>query len=148
MPSESPPRSCRVLSVWVARFTIVTIHWPDGTDRIELLALRAHGYHGVFDSERRDGQEFIVDVVLAVDTRTAGASDDLADTVDYGAVATDVTTIIEGEPVNLIETLADRIAEAILQRALVRAVEVRVHKPHAPIAVAFDDVIVTVVRTR
>jgi dihydroneopterin aldolase len=126
----------------------VTNHRPDGTDRIELLGLRALGHHGVLDRERRDGQEFIVDVVLAVDTRPAAASDDLADTVDYGAVASDVTTIIEGEPVNLIETLANRIAAAILQRPLVRAVEVRVHKPHAPIAVAFDDVIVTVVRTR
>ena len=126
----------------------MTNQWPQGVDRIELLGLRAAGHHGVFDHERRDGQEFVVDIVLGVDTRAAAASDDLADTVDYGAVATEVTAIIEGEPLNLIEALAGRIADALLQQRLVQAVEVRVHKPHAPITVAFHDVIVTVVRTR
>jgi 7,8-dihydroneopterin aldolase/epimerase/oxygenase len=126
----------------------VTNQWPDGVDRIELRGLRAIGYHGVFDHERHDGQEFVVDVVLGVDTRAAAASDDLADTVDYGAVANDVTAIVEGEPLNLIESLANRIAAALLQRPLVQAVEVRVHKPHAPITVAFEDVVVAVVRIR
>jgi dihydroneopterin aldolase len=126
----------------------VSSQWPDGLDRIELLGLRATGYHGVFEHERREGQEFVVDIVLGIDTRTAAASDDLADTVDYGAVATDVTAIVAGEPLNLIEALADRIATSLLQRPQVQAVEVRVHKPQAPISVAFDDVIVTIVRTR
>jgi dihydroneopterin aldolase len=132
----------------IARFDIVTNQWPEGVDRIELLGLRATGHHGVFDHERRDGQEFVVDIVLGVDTRAAAACDDLAHTVDYGAVATDVTAIVEGAPLNLIEALADRIAETLLQRPLVQAVEVRVHKPHAPITVAFEDVVVVVVRTR
>jgi dihydroneopterin aldolase len=148
MPSALLPPLPHAPTATIARFDIVTTRWPDGVDRIELLGLRAVGFHGVFDHERRDGQEFVVDLVLGIDTRAAAASDDLADTVDYGAVADEVTAIIEGAPVNLIETLAARMADALLQRPLVHAVEVRVHKPHAPISVAFDDVIVTVVRTR
>lgn len=116
-------------------------------DRIELTGLRAVGHHGVFEHERRTGQEFVVDVVLVVDTRAAAASDDLGDTVDYGAVATDVHAIITGEPVDLIETLAGRIAETCLRRK-VQAVEVAVHKPSAPIPVAFDDVTVRIQRSR
>jgi len=113
---------------------------------IELTGLRALGYHGVFDFERRDGQEFVVDVTLSVDTRVAAASDDLADTVDYGEVAAAVHARISGEPHNLIETLAERIAEDCLADARVRSVEVVVHKPSAPVGVAFSDVRVRIVR--
>jgi dihydroneopterin aldolase len=120
----------------------------DGLDRVAVHGIAARGHHGVFEHERREGQTFVVDVVLGVDTRTAAASDDLADTTDYGAVAARVVAILEGEPVDLVETLAQRIADACLSFDLVRAVEVVVHKPEAPVGVPFTDVTVTIVRTR
>jgi dihydroneopterin aldolase len=117
-------------------------------DRIELRGLHVLGRHGVFAHERTDGQEFVVDVVLHVDTRAAAASDDLADTVDYGGLASRVATIVGGEPVALIETLAARIAADCLTDARVERVAVSVHKPQAPIPLAFDDVVVHIERGR
>jgi dihydroneopterin aldolase len=119
-------------------------------DRIVLHGVTDHGRHGVFDHERRDGQPFAVDLVLHLDTRAAAASDDLADTVDYGALAGVIGELIRGEPVALIETLAHRIALACLRQgnSLVSVVDVTVHKPHAPIAEAVADVTVTVRRSR
>jgi 7,8-dihydroneopterin aldolase/epimerase/oxygenase len=118
-------------------------------DRISLLGLRAFGRHGVFDHERRDGQEFVVDAVLWLDTQAAAAADDLALTVDYGAVAARLAAIVSGKPVALIETLADRLADACLSaEQAVREVEITVHKPHAPLPVPFRDVTVTVRRSR
>lgn len=118
-----------------------------GHDRIALVGLRAHGRHGVYDFERAEGQEFVVDVTVHTSVRDAAASDDVADTVDYGAVAAAVVAIVEGEPVNLIETLAERIARTVLATWPVAQVEVTVHKPSAPIAAAFTDVAVTIVRS-
>ncbi len=120
----------------------------DELDEITLRGLRAFGYHGVFPHERRDGQIFVVDVTLRVDSRVAAASDDLADTVHYGDVAEAVTRLVSGDPVDLIETLAERIADALLGFAGVQAVEVTVHKPDAPITVPFDDVTLTIRRRR
>ena len=118
-------------------------------DRIELAGLRAFGRHGVLDHERRDGQEFVVDAVLWLDTRAAAAADDLALSVDYGAVATIVTAIVSGEPVALIETLAERLAAACLSAdQAVREVEITVHKPQAPLPVPFTDVAVRIRRSR
>ncbi|MEZ5117902.1 MAG: dihydroneopterin aldolase [Candidatus Nanopelagicales bacterium] len=117
-------------------------------DRIVLRGIRAHGHHGVFEHERREGQEFVVDVVLSVDSRPAAAADDLALTVDYGLLAERVAADVARDPVDLIETLADRIAALCLQDPLVAAVEVTVHKPQAPVRVAVDDIAVTVVRSR
>lgn len=116
------------------------------TDRIELRGLRIRGNHGVFEHERVDGQEFVIDVSLEVDIAAAAASDDLADTVDYGALAKAIAGIVAGEPVNLIETLASRIASACLQDKRVQAAIVSVHKPAAPIPLTFDDVVVTIER--
>ena len=115
-------------------------------DRIALTGLRVRGHHGVLLSERHDGQDFVVDLVLHLDTREAARSDDLADTVDYGALAEQVAGVVRGEPVDLLETLASRVADLCLAHERVERVEVTVHKPQAPIAVAFDDVSVTVVR--
>lgn len=117
-------------------------------DRVTLRGLRARGRHGVFDHERADGQTFVVDVVVAVDTRRAAATDELADTVDYGALARKVVSIVEGEPVNLVETLAERIAGACLGDPAVKEAEVTVHKPEAPLRDPFDDVTVTIHRSR
>ncbi len=116
-------------------------------DTIALTGLRVRGRHGVFDFERRDGQDFVVDVTLEVDTRRAAASDDLADTVDYGDLAQRLAAVVAGEPVNLLETLVARLADVCLGLAGVRAATVTVHKPQAPIPLAFDDVAVTVRRT-
>lgn len=116
-------------------------------DRVTLTGLRAHGYHGVLASERQDGQEFVVDVVCELDMSTAGRTDDLADTVDYATLATAIISDIVGDPVQLIETLAERIARTCLAAQPVLAVEVTVHKPAAPIPVPFVDVAVTVRRS-
>lgn len=119
------------------------------TDLITLRGVSAVGHHGVLDFERRDGQPFVVDAVLHCDMAEAAATDDLAETASYAEIAERITQIISGEPVNLIETLAVRIAEAILAEfAPIAAAEVTVHKPKAPIAVPFDDVAVTVFRGR
>ncbi len=117
-------------------------------DRIRLVGLSATGYHGVFPEERRDGQVFRADVVLHVDTRPAARSDDLADTVDYAALADGVVSVLEGQAVDLIETLAQRIADVALSLPGVEAVDVVVHKPQAPIQVPFDDVRLEIRRRR
>ena len=117
------------------------------TDRIELQGLRARGFHGVLEHERRDGQDFVVDVGLDVDTAAAAATDDLAQTVDYGALAVSIAGVVTGEPVDLIETLAQRIADVCLADARVRAVDVAVHKPSAPVTVPVEDVVVRIRRT-
>jgi dihydroneopterin aldolase len=118
------------------------------SDRIALTGLRAPGRHGVYDFEREQGQDFIVDVVLELDTRTAAASDDVADTVHYGDLATALTTVVSGDPVNLLETLAARLADICLADDRVTGVEVTVHKPQAPIPLAFHDVSVSIRRDR
>jgi len=117
-------------------------------DRIVLSGLKARGHHGVYEHERRDGQDFLVDATLWLDSRPAAASDDLADTVDYGGLADRLATVVEGEPVNLIETLAARLCELCMADERVIAAEVTVHKPQAPIAREFADVAVTARRSR
>lgn len=118
------------------------------TDRIVLQGVSARGFHGVLASEKRDGQTFVVDVVMEVDLAPAGASDDLNDTVNYAEVAGDIVALIEGESLDLIEALAARIADRVLARPLVEAVEVTVHKPQAPVGHPFTDVQVKVTRER
>ena len=125
----------------------------EGFDRITLTGVDALGYHGVLPSERENGQPFIVDVVLHAEIRQAGRTDDLDHTVDYSEVADTIVAAITGQPLNLIEALAQRIAESIFAlesatRTNVSVVEVTVHKPQAPINVPFSDVSVTIVRVR
>ena len=117
-------------------------------DLIRLTGVRAFGHHGVLDHERRDGQDFVVDVVLSVDLRGAGETDELARTVNYAEVAADVVDVVTGPPRDLIETVAEEIAARTLARPLVEAVEVTVHKPQAPVGVPFADVEVVVRRRR
>ena len=119
------------------------------TDRISLIGLSARGHHGVLPFEREEGQLFTVDVVLDLGQRgtaVAAVTDSVTDAVDYSRVANGIVSIIEGEPVNLIESLADRIAERVLSFPRVVAAEVTVHKPEAPLDVAFEDVSVTIHR--
>jgi dihydroneopterin aldolase len=117
-------------------------------DRIVLRGLRVFARHGVLDSERRNGQEFVIDVVLWLDTRPAAGSDDLSKTVDYGALASRLVRLAEDPPVRLIETLAERLAADCLSESLVAEVEITVHKPQAPIAHPFSDVTVVIRRAR
>lgn len=117
-------------------------------DRITLTGLRVHGHHGVHEFERRDGQEFVVDAMVWLDLGTAAATDELSATLDYDALARRAADIVAGDPCNLIETVADRIATDILTDQRVHAVEITVHKPHAPLAHSFTDVSVTLARGR
>ena len=117
-------------------------------DRVVVRGLRGYGRHGVLESERRLGQTFLVDVSVELDTRQAARSDDVHDTVDYGEMAQSVLSIVEGEPVALLETLAQRICDAVLHHERVHAVDVTVHKPSAPVPAPFDDIAVTIRRTR
>ncbi|WP_137122246.1 2-amino-4-hydroxy-6-hydroxymethyldihydropteridine diphosphokinase [Segeticoccus rhizosphaerae] len=118
------------------------------TDRIVLQGLAARGTHGVFEAEKADGQMFIADVTLEVDLRPAGQSDDLARTVNYAQVAEQAVAVLAGESLDLIETVAERIAAAALEHGLVEAVEVTIHKPEAPVGVPFGDVQVGIRRER
>ncbi|MET0788378.1 MAG: 2-amino-4-hydroxy-6-hydroxymethyldihydropteridine diphosphokinase [Cellulomonas sp.] len=117
-------------------------------DQIRLTGITAMGYHGVFEHERREGQTFVADVVVHLDTRRAAARDDLAYTLNYGELAEQVAAVLSGEPVDLIETVAERIAATVLASGIVQAVDVAVHKPNAPIQVPFGDVVVAVHRDR
>jgi dihydroneopterin aldolase len=117
-------------------------------DRITLTGLRATGHHGVFEQERIDGQEFVVDVTVHLALHDAAASDELAQTVHYGELAEAVVAAIQRDPVDLIETVAERIADVALGFSRVETVDVTVHKPNAPIAVPFDDVSVSITRGR
>ena len=117
-------------------------------DRITVRGITAHAHHGVYDWERERGQTFSVDVVLELDTRAAAAGDDLQRTVNYAELAQGLHGILTGEPVDLLETLAQRMADACLANALVDAVEITVHKPDAELGVPFDDVTVAIRRER
>ena len=116
------------------------------SDTIRLTGLRVRGSHGVLPEERRAGQEFVVDVALSLDLRRAALSDDVADTVHYGELAEQLAAVVACEPVDLLETLAARLADVCLRSGPVERVEVTVHKPWAPIALALAHVSVTVVR--
>ena len=121
---------------------------PTGTDRLAVLGIEAIGHHGVFDFEKRDGQVFKVDLTLGLDSRPAARSDDLQDTVDYGSLVAAVKKAIEHDPVDLIETLAERIADVCLTDTRVEWAEVTVHMPDAPIEATFSDVVLTIHRSR
>ncbi len=117
-------------------------------DQIVLTGLRATGHHGVFDHERRDGQVFIIDVTVHVPLQEAAASDDVTFTIHYGELAEQIVAAVERDPVDLIETVAERVAQTVLAHELAVFVNVTVHKPDAPITVPFDDVAVTIMRGR
>jgi len=117
-------------------------------DRITLTGIRVRGNHGVYDFERRDGQDFVVDVTVELDAAPAAAADAVGETVHYGVLAEQIAAAVAADPVDLIETLAERIADVVLSHPAARRAHVTVHKPDAPIAVPFADVAVTITRTR
>ena len=118
------------------------------TDELAVTGIECFGHHGVFDHERRDGQTFVIDLALGIDSGPAAASDDLRDTVDYGNLVAQVKAAVEKDPVDLIETLAQRIADVCLWDARVEWARVTVHKPDAPIDANFSDVALTITRKR
>ncbi len=117
-------------------------------DRIAVRGLRAHGHHGVYPFERERGQLFMVDAVLELDTAPAAQADDLARTVNYAELAQQLHRVLAGDPVDLLETLCQRLADVCLADPLVDAVEITVHKPQAELGVPFDDVTVSIRRER
>jgi dihydroneopterin aldolase len=117
-------------------------------DTVAVIGIAARGRHGVLAHERALGQPFVVDIVLHLDTRPAAQADDLARTVHYGVLADQVAAVVGGEPVQLVETLAQRVADVALSHRLVTAADVTVHKPQAPLAVPFADVAITIRRWR
>jgi dihydroneopterin aldolase len=116
-------------------------------DRITLTGLRVRGFHGVFDDERRDGQDFVVDITLWLDLTEAVAGDELTATVHYGELAQLAAGIVAGPPRDLIEAVAGEIADTVMATYAPHAVEVTVHKPSAPIPLDFQDVAVTIRRS-
>lgn len=117
-------------------------------DELTLTGLRATAHHGVFEHERVNGQEFVIDVSVWLDSRVAAASGDLSQTVHYGVLAEEVVAAVERDAVDLIETVAERIALVALSHPAVVRTRVTLHKPSAPITVPFDDVSITIERTR
>jgi dihydroneopterin aldolase len=117
-------------------------------DRITVRGLTGHGFHGVYPAEREHGQTFRVDAVLELDTAPAAATDDLSKTVNYAELSQRLHALLVGEPVDLLETLAQRLADLSLEYPLVDAVEITVHKPNADLGVPADDVTLSIRRTR
>ena len=117
-------------------------------DRIELRGLTVRGHHGVFDHERVNGQDFVIDITVWLDVTDAADSDDLANTYNYGELAQLAADVVAGPPRNLIETVGAEIADGVMREERVHAVEVTVHKPKAPIPLQFSDVAVVVRRSR
>jgi len=118
------------------------------SDSITLTGLRITAHHGVFDFERADGQEFVIDVTVWLDLRAAADADDLTRTIHYGELAEEIAAAVQRDPVDLIETLAERIADVVLAHDAASRVRVTVHKPNAPIQIPFTDVSVQIERTR
>jgi 7,8-dihydroneopterin aldolase/epimerase/oxygenase len=118
------------------------------TDRITLAGLRVRGHHGVYAHEKRDGQDFLVDVTAWLDLSRAAETDDVTDTLHYGELAERVAEIVAGPARDLIETVGAEVADHVMRDDRVHAVEVTIHKPNAPIPLPFADVAVTIRRSR
>ena len=116
------------------------------SDQIAITGIRGVGYHGLFEEEKKNGQEFIVDIRITADLSDAGRSDQIESTIDYGKVAIRVKELIESDSFNLIERLAEVIAESVKKEFQAESVEVTVHKPNAPVDLDFEDISVTIKR--
>ena len=119
------------------------------SDQILLTGIHGYGFHGLFDHERTNGQDFYVDVVLNLDLSKASLSDAIEDTVNYAAITDLVVAEITSNPVSLIEKLAGRIADEIMNTyQMVFSVDVTVHKPQAPVDASRKDIAVQITRAR
>jgi len=116
------------------------------TDELTISGVECFAHHGVFDFERRQGQTFVIDLTLGLDTAPAASSDDLQDTVNYGTLVARVKGAVESDPVDLIETVAQRIADVCLTQGRVEWARVTIHTPDAPIDATFRDVALTITR--
>jgi 7,8-dihydroneopterin aldolase/epimerase/oxygenase len=123
-------------------------HPGPGLDELSIVGIECYAHHGVLDFERTEGQVFVVDLTLGLDTLSAAASDDLRDTIDYGSLVMKVKAAVEADPVDLIETLAQRVADVCLLDDRVGCARVTIHKPTAPIRATFSDVALTITRKR
>lgn len=117
-------------------------------DRIVVTGLELWGYHGVFDREKRDGQRFLIDLDIELDTAGAAGSDDVADTLNYAELIDAVEAVVTGEPVDLIETLAANVLAVVWRFPQPVAATVTVHKPGAPVSQKVADIAITVTRNR
>ena len=117
-------------------------------DELSVSGIECFGHHGVFEHEKRDGQTFVVDLTLGLDTRPAAGSDDLRDTVDYGSLVAAVQATVETGSHDLIETVAEEVAGVCLGDDRVQWARVVLHKPQAPIRAPFSDVTLTITRKR
>lgn len=124
------------------------MNFSEPVDSITLRGLRVFAHHGVLEQERRDGQEFVIDVTVWLDLSPAAAGDRLAETIHYGDLAVEVVDAVKNDPVDLIETVAERVARVVLAHEAATGVRVTVHKPSAPIEVPFDDVEVSITRMK
>lgn len=120
----------------------------DHLDELRVTGVECYAHHGVFDHEKADGQPFVVDLVLGLDTRAAARSDDLSDTVDYGSLVAAVTSVVEAGAHDLIETVVEKVAKVCLSDHRVQWTRVTLHKPEAPIEAPFADVSLTITRKR
>lgn len=119
------------------------------TDRIFLTGIAVHACHGVLAYESEVGQHFTIDLELELDLRSAAHSDRLGDTVSYAEIATVAVRAFTERRFQLIEAAANAVVEAILARfPRIEAVRIVVHKPHAPIAVTFEDAGIILTRRR
>ncbi|NDH65005.1 MAG: dihydroneopterin aldolase [Microbacteriaceae bacterium] len=118
--------------------------------KIKLTGLRVFGYHGVFDFERQNGQDFYIDCSVWIDGTKAALNDDLAKTVNYADLAKALVENAKSEPVDLLETLAQRLLDMVMNlgggdaTGMIQKAKITVHKPNAPIVYDFADVSVTV----
>jgi dihydroneopterin aldolase len=117
-------------------------------DVVSLTGLTVHAFHGLLDHEKQEGQEFLVDVELHQDVSQAAATDDLKAATNYADVADVVVSVMTANRFDLIETAAVTVANSVLNTFQAVAVRVTVHKPSAPILHEFDDVSVSVWRSR
>lgn len=118
-------------------------------DKIMLNGMRFYGYHGLFPEENKLGQEFIVDAELFLDLHKPGSSDDMNDSIDYGRVFEMVQERVEGQAKNLIEALAEEVAQDLFTAfSLLKACKIRITKPNPPIAGHYDSVAAEIYRER
>jgi dihydroneopterin aldolase len=117
------------------------------SDYLEIHGISGFGYHGLFEQERANGQRFKVDLKIELKNKKVGKSDAIADAVDYAEIIKEVYAIIVGEPVNLIERVAELIAERLLNQFKIKSVEVLVHKSNAPVGYPIDDIAIRVKRS-
>lgn len=133
----------------LGRMGVLADPWPEALplDEIHIEGLEVYAHHGVYPQEKEKGQTFVVNAVLHTDIRRAGSTDELAHSADYGAVCHFITDWMQGRVCNLLETVAEGLARAILLSfGQVREIDLEIRKPEAPIGLPFGCVSVRIHR--